>query len=368
MTSLSVSKIPFFGRAYTLTITPQQGPSAGTPIVISSDSFEPSALRFTFEIIQYAFSAFWQAEIAIWNADGPISVGPSAGINLYDAIIQEGDIVTVSAGYQADYPFPGTPPIIWSGPIFYTIQDRLDVVDKRLIVHCLLNRVLSTQNFLNGTIPALSTQFSQAKFIADNAMSPVRINESQVKEAISSAFPQRGSANLPRGKSFFGNPIGYLRSIADQNSLASWIDSKGWSVASFQNPLGELVATYAPVNTDGGPPNRVGKTTLSLIGQPQQTQLGVNFRVLLDPTVQVKAPLPLVAVQSKFIRQAPIPYPLPEGTGPPVPLIDQYAVVGVRFIGDTRGNAWYSEITGIAQIQQAIQLLGQSLQADATGN
>lgn len=364
----SQSTTPFFGRAYSLTITPNQGPSAGVPIVISSDTFEPNALRFTFDIVQMAFSAFWQAEISIWNADGPITSGPSAGVNLYQAVIQEGDIVTVSAGYQADYPAPAVPPAIFTGPVFYTIQDRIDVVDKRLIIHCLLNRVLTTQNFLNATLPALSTQFTQAQFIASESANKINVNAAQLQNSISSATPQRGAANLPRGKSYFGNPHPYLTALADQNNLLSWFDNKGWNVDSLQNPVGKLVATYAPVVPQGGPPARVNGTTLSLIGQPQQTQLGVNFRVLLDPNVQVTAPLPQVAVQQQFIRQAPIAYPLPKGQGPPVPLVDQYVVVGIRFIGDTRGNAWYSEITGIAQIQTAIALLGQSRQADATGN
>lgn len=362
------SVTPFFGRAYSLTITPNQGPSAGIPIVVSSDTFEPNALRFTFDIQQVAFSAFWQAEITIWNANGPISDGPSAGVNLYQAVIQEGDIVTVAAGYQADYTPPSIPPSIWTGPIFYTIQDRIDVVDQRLIIHCLLNRALTTQNFLNATLPARSTQFSQAQFIAQKSLNPIQINTSQVQNAIESAEPQRGAQNLPRAKSYFGNPHHYLTALADQNNLTSWFDNKAWNVDSLQNPLGDLVATYAPVVPTGGPPSRVDNVTLSLIGQPQQTQLGVNFRVLLDPTVQIVSPLPQVAIQLQFIRQAPIAYPLPAGSGPPVPLVDKYAVVGVRFIGDTRGNPWYSEITGIAQIQQAIQLLGQSKQADFTGN
>lgn len=362
------SKTPYFGRCWSLTITPSQGPSAGTPIVVSSDAFEPEALRMTFEIEQLAFSAFWHAEISVYNANGPISAGPSKGINLYQAVIQEGDIVTVSAGYQADYPYPSTPPVIFTGPIFYTIQDRLDVVDQRLIIHCLLNRILTTQNFLNATLPARSTQFTQARFIAENAVSKININQGQIQSAINSARPQRGATQLPRAKTYFGSPHKYLTAIADQNSLVSWFDSKSWNVDSLQNPVGPLIATYAPVNILGGPPQNINGVKLSLIGQPGQTQLGVNFRVLLDPTVQVVAPLPQVAIQQQYIRQAPIPYPLPKGDNPILPLVPQYVVVGVRFTGDTRGNAWYSDITGAAQIQNAIQLLGQSTQADPTGN
>jgi hypothetical protein len=364
---MSQSTTPFFGRAYSLTITPSTGPSAGVPIVVTSDTFEPQALRITFNVVQLAFSAFWQAEITIWNADGYISTGPSVGKNLYQSIIQEGDIVTLSAGYQADYPSPSTPPAIFTGPIFYTIQDRVDVVDKRLILHCLLNRLLTTQNFLNATVPSLSTQFTQARFIAQSSLVEIPIQPTLVEPLLDSDIPGRGATQLPRGKSYFGTPHTYLKALADQNSLLSWFDNKGWNLASLQKAVGDVVATYAPLPQGGGPPEVVDGVTLTLIGQPKQTQFGVEFRVLLDPRVQVVSPLCQVGLQMQFIRQAPIEYPIPSG-GVPVPLVSQYIVVGVSFSGDTRGNEWYTDITGIAQIVDVVQLLGQSQQAVATSN
>jgi hypothetical protein len=358
------STIPFFGRSWSLTITPNQGLSAGTSIVISSSSFEPEALRVTFNVQQMAFSAFWQAEIIVWNANGPISDGPSEGINLYQAVIQEGDIVTLAAGYQ----FDGAPNIIWTGPIFYTIQDRQDVVDQRLIIHCLLSRALTTQNFINATLPALSTQFTQAQFIAANSTVAINVDSSSLQSNIDSASPQRGAKNLPRGKSFFGNPHHPLRAIADQNGLLSWFDSKTWNTASLAQPTGEVIATYAPLTLLGGPPVVSNGIKLSLIGQPQQTQFGVNFRVLLDNSVQINTPLPKVGLQLQYVRQAPISYPLPEGQLAPRPLQSVYIVVGVGFTGDTRGNPWYTDITAVTLATDVIQLLGQSGQADATNS
>jgi hypothetical protein len=362
------STIPFFGRAWSLTITPSSGPSAGVPIVVTSDSFKTEALRMTFEISQFAFSAFWQAEIVLYNANGPITEGPSAGINLYKAVIQEGDMVTVSAGYQADYPFPAIPPAIWMGPVFYTLQDRISVVDQTLVIHCLLSRALTTQNFLNATLPARSTQFTQARFIAENAINKININQSQIETALSSVKTPRAAVQLPRAKTYFGNPHHYLTRLAEQNGLLSWFDAHTWNVDSLQQPIGKLVATYAPITILGGPPERDGKLTLSLIGQPQQTQLGINFRVLLDPNVQIVAPLCQVAVQQQYVRQAPIAYPPGQNQFPPLPLVDQYVVIGVRFSGDTRGNNWYTDITGASQILTAIQLLGNTSEADVTGN
>lgn len=368
MGSLPRSTTPFFGRAWSLTITPNQGPSAGTPIVVSSDAWQPEALRVTFEINQLAFPAFWHAEFTIYNANGPISSGPSAGVNLYQAVIQEGTMITFAAGYQADYPYPQTPPIIWSGPVFYTLQDRIDVVDSRLIIHCLLSRVLTTQNFLNETMPALSNQFQQAQIIASKSINPIALDINQFQQAVANAPIQRAATSLPRGKSYFGNPHRYLYALAEQNAVLSWFDNARWNTASLSGPLGPVIARYAPVGLAQGPPQTLDGIKLSLIGQPQQTQLGVNFRVLLDPNVQVTAPFAQVGVQLRYVRQAPIQYPLPTDVGPPLPLASQYVVVGVRFIGDTRGNAWYSDITGCANILSAVQMLGNSGMVDPTNS
>jgi hypothetical protein len=361
--SVSRSQIPFFGRAYALTIFPKQGPSAGQSIVVSSDTFEPNALRFTFDIFQVAWSAMWEAEIIIYNADGDIQDGPSKGINLYNAVIQEGDTVSIAAGYQADYPFPNIPPVIWQGEIFYTILDRVDVVDRRLVIRSLMFRSKKMQNWINKSIPWRANQLAQARWIAQHSRTPVNFDEDHFQRCVQAAQPQRGAAELPRGKTYFGLPDTYLGYLADQNGLLNWYSNKGWETDNIQFPVGTLKATYGPVIPRGGPPAKVGNVTLSLIGQPQQTQLGVDFRVLLDPTIQITAPLPKVSVQPQFIRQAPVSYPLPKGQGPPRPIENEYVVVGVKFVGDTRGNPWYTEITGVVNVNQAVQMLGWTKQA-----
>jgi hypothetical protein len=363
------SDIPFFGRAWALIFSSTQSNPGAPDIIISSDAFEPEALRVTFDINQYAFSAFWHAEITIFNANGGITAGPSKGVNLTKAVISEGDTITLMAGYQADYPdIP--PPIIWQGQIFYTLQDRDNVVDQRLIIHSLVSRALTTQNFINATAPAFLSQFEQARYIADNSVNKIQMNPQQIQSALSAAPIKRGAANLPRAKTYFGPPHQYLQKLAEQANCLSWFDAHHWQADSLQKPTGELVGTYAPVNLLGGPPQKIGKVSLSLIGQPQQTQQGVTFRILLDPKVQVLAPLPLVSLQKQYIRQAPIPYPLPPDTFIAIPLSedDTYVVVGVRFIGDTRGNAWYTDVIGATQIQTVVSLLGQFLDADHSAN
>ncbi len=351
---IPTSTIPFFGRAWALTIIPKSGKMANNPILISSDTFGPEALRVEFEIDQLAFSAFWHAEFVIYNADGPITDGPQKGVDLYQAIIQEGDSVIFRAGYQADGPLL---PSIWEGPIFYTIQDRVDVVDKRLIIHCLLNRALGTQSFLNDTLPARATQFLQAQFIASHAKIGINIDEDYI-QGILPSNTTRGAQQLPRAKTYFGNPERYLTALANQNDLLSWLDNRTWNAASLKLPVADVVAVYAPIQLLDGSPRREGKVSLSLIGQPQQTNMGVNFRVLLDPVVQVSAPLIQVAIQKQYVRQFSIPYPPERNEFMILGLQDTYVVVGVRFTGDTRGNAWYTDIIGASQVNTAIMMSG----------
>ena len=365
--SLPRSTTPFFGRAYSLTITPLSGEYANVPLVISSDTFEPEALRFTFDIYQYAWETCWQAEIVIYNANGPVGSGEHPQANLYQILIQEGALVTVSAGYQADYP-NGNVPAIWTGPVFYTIQDRQDVVDQRLILHCLLDRTRTVQNFINDTLPGLSTQFSQARFIAAQSLNPINFNQDRFNALVTNPPPQSpsglrmGADNLPRAKTYFGVPHTYLYDLAKQNSLQSWFDAHEWNFDLLNQPLAETIfATYAPVSPQSGPPARIGGVTLSLIGQPQQTQLGLDFRVLLDPLLQVVAPILQVAVQLQYVRQAPISYPVPANQLPVVPLDTPnaiVAVVGVRFSGDTRGNDWYCDVTGRVPGQNLLSAIG----------
>jgi hypothetical protein len=348
------STTPFFGRSYTLEIQPAQGPSAGQTLVVTSDEFEPNALRISFDVNQLAFKSFWFAEITIWNCDGVITSGPSAGVNLYQAVIQEGDTVTLKAGYQAD----GEPKVIWSGPLYYVIKDRPEVTDHRLVLNCLLSRALANNNFVNSISPALSRQYEQALQIAQESQTPFTIDSPH----LAALTDQSDYAH-----SFFGNPQTFLTYLAEQANLLSWFDSHGiWHTDdSLNQPIGKLVATYGPASPLEGPPrNLPDGTTLSLIGQPQQIDQGVEFRVLLDNRIQIARPLPAVAVQLAAVRQTALAYPLPSitqlalATAANSRQLVQCAVIGVRFIGDTRGNPWYTEISGRFPLADSLNAIG----------
>lgn len=359
------STTPFFGRSYELSITTK---SSGQTIIVSSDTWEPEALRFTFDIRQIAFgqgSAYWFADIEIFNCDGTI---PGSGNNLAQTVISEGDQVTVRAGYQAD----GDPQIIWQGQVFQPVWERIDVTDYKLTLHCFLGRAFSSQNFINQALTTVSTARQQAEYIAANSVNPIPLTQGQLN-----VLDTLAPGQLPGGKTYFGNPHDYLVAIARHNGMVSWLDQNGFNMAPLYNPtdpavsstsnaqtpqgstlpvpVGPILATYAPCSPLQGPPIKAGDgTTLSLIGTPQQTQYGVNFKVLLDSRIKMAAPLPQVKLALQYIRQAQLQI----GTLPARPLVSQYVVVGVRHVGDTRGNPWYSEVMAYSQVQNVIALLG----------
>jgi hypothetical protein len=331
------STLPFFGRSYLLTVTPATlvgetvTPSTNR-IVISGDEWEPKALRFTFQVEQAAYTndcVWWYANVDIYNCDGQIDYGPSQGKVLVAELLTEGSQVTIQAGYQAD----GQPIVIWEGITFQAIWTREEVVDFKLTLRCVMVR--GVQNQIKWNIPALTKPAEQMKLIARNSITPVQLNDSQLE-----MFDGR---ELVRGKTVYGNPYRYMQAMATDRQLLSWTEHNKFVTAELKDS-GKKPLAFAPATLlDRGPIRTPDGTTLSLIGSPQQTEMGINFRVLLDPRLQIVNPLVTVSIDMKYIRQFAISPPPNAGANLVRDLATRYFLVGVRHIGDTRGNAWYSD-------------------------
>jgi hypothetical protein len=81
-----------------------------------------------------------------------------------------------------------------------------------------------------------------------------------------------------------------------------------------------------------------------LLGTPEQTQLGVNFKVLLDSRLQFKLPAMQAQLKNVVIEQAPFQVRTNQS------LLTQdgvYFAAGVRHVRDTRGNEWESQLFGL---------------------
>lgn len=327
-TSAPVSTAPLFGRKWDLTITTQ----SGDQIEVSSSAWEPEALRVSFDIQQVAYASLWFAEISIWNLS-------SSTANI---VVGQGDTVTLSAGYQAGQNYGE----IFSGKILQPLFEKVDVVDYKITLHCVIGLqdiISSIVNFAQGP---QSTQGDCVRAICKNAKPAIPLQY---------VSPTLDSKRLVAPKVFAGAPSRYFDQIARDNNMLWFRGPNGVYIGPPQANSGSPDITYSAPLAPGSTAQPDTTISYSIIGTPQQTQQGVNFRVLLDSRLMVQLPAMQVKIDNTSVRQLPV-YP---GSFPPVLSQDGiYVVSGVRHIGDSRGNEWYSEITGFTSVAGKLALLG----------
>jgi len=318
-----VSSAPLYLRQYKLTLVPASG---GQAIVLSDSSTEPNALRIVFTVEQIVFHNYWFAEIDIYNADQQTT----ENIIQQQATIPQGMTAILQAGYVGGYY-----DLIWQGPVFQPLWERQNVIDYKITLRCILN------------FPSLMTKDSVSVNWASGA-SQYEIVLSMIKSlglqegTISQNLNKRP---MSRGGQTFGSPDKELDRIVRDNNMVWWIDMD--KKVNVGHPNDGQVSTAPAV---------VYTPATGLIGSPQQTQYGVEFTVLLDPRLKVTMPMMSVALNNALIRQ----YQIQFGSYEFLPL-DQdgiYIVGAVRHRGDSRGDQWYTDVTGFEKVSDAVAWSG----------
>jgi hypothetical protein len=320
-------QLPTFGRKFEITV---QLPDSTEILKVADDhSTDPEALRLraTFDIYCPAMQGgFWYADICLYNLDR-LTTG-----KLLARPIRQGAIVTVSAGYRY-----GNYGVIWRGPVFQPLFDRENVVDFKITLHCILGLNEFTRNSINAAYGAGATQYELVQQIANSSFRKIPI------DSVSSALVGK---KLHRGGVLFGNPDKYLTKIANDNNMQWWFGLNGLNLGKADDdvPTQSVDFVYTP-NT-------------GIIGVPQQTQYGVDFRVLLDPRIRIQRPLPVVKIDNSVIRQQKLQI------GEYLNILDQdgeYIAIAARHFGDTRGNEWYTDITGLTSTGGKLAMLQTAL-------
>lgn len=280
----------------------------GDTIEISNSDSEvqSGALRVTFDIDRPGYQACYYGDICIYNLSGKTEA----------TLIQEGSRVVVEAGYLNG--FYGK---IFDGKVFQVFRERENVVDYKLTLHCLDGLGIFDNNICRFTVFAGTDQRGHIADIATNASSPFPTG------VISDNINTQA---LPRGKTFFGTPQTYLRNIATYNEAQLYITDG----QVHMTRLADGVVLGAKEALEVTP-------TTGLIGTPQVTQNGIQFKVLLNPLIKVVRPSMLVHLNMTSLIQQKI------YQGQYLTILDQsgyYQVLGLRHRGDTRGNEWYTEV------------------------
>jgi hypothetical protein len=284
-------------------------------IVIEQNSLEQNALRVTFDVDYPGLQGWYYSEITIYNFN----------VSSLMQVIDDGAAVTLEAGY-----INGNYGEIFSGYIFQSLFERENTTDYKLTLRCVDGQRLFSEEFTAFSLDR-GRNNQVAHFNAIHAYSQQAI-------PIGNVPSQLRTTNMDRGVTVFTSPANGLADLLrnysiDQTSDGCFFTKKGVTkYFDMNDPVKEPAIVISPTG-DGG-----------LIGTPIQTKYGCSFTCLLNAQIELDVPRVQVTLDMSQIRAvkaaqgvllAPLDYD------------NTYQVIGVRHVGDTRGNEWYTYVTGI---------------------
>ncbi len=140
--------------------------------------------------------------------------------------------------------------------------------------------------------------------------------------------PDLAQTQAPRGKVLYGMTRDHLRTFSEANGV-EWNLEQGR--INFVSKSGYIPGEAVVLSSATG-----------LIGVPEQTIDGVNVRALLNPNIKTGRILQIdnaSIASTQFNRQIG----LDVSRLPDLDRDGMYKVYSLRHLGDTRGNAWYTE-------------------------
>jgi hypothetical protein len=316
MSSVSSAYLPqggqaVFGRAWWITITSQVYEEGTNKIVSGNDisfgqkTWEPEGLHITFNTEQRIGSNvdYWTAIIVIYNMNDPT----------LQEIIKYGYKVRLDAGYQNQELFS----TIFEGIIIQPMWEQENGVDWKLTLNCIVGVLEFANNFVSYTSPGAIQQRELLAQMLSNSRYPLATDA-----------PSLPNDKITRATTFFGQPDELLGALAETNNQLMWASDR---MAHFRDfTKADILPTWTY------------KAGSGLVGTPQQTQDGITLTVLLDPRLQLGGLVELdkgliIAMNQYTIGNIPN---ILSASG-------KYYIFGLRYYGDSRGNDWYTEITGV---------------------
>lgn len=211
--------------------------------------------------------------------------------------------------------------VIFDGQIVFPSRYKESATDHVLTLVVVDGKSALDKNHVAFTLSRGATQKRIAEAIPKNAMFE-RIKASECTTSME-------DVRLPRGKVFFGSPLKYYADICRGNAGTFWVQNGVVHIAKWVDESPDEARVITPQT--------------GLIGMPQQTQYGVSWTMLLDPGVKVGSKFQLKNVFINEIAQRP--------NQMAVPLDEEwiYQVTELAHKGDTRGNDWYTECSGVSR-------------------
>lgn len=223
--------------------------------------------------------------------------------------------VILQAGYEGNYG------VIFQGNIKQVILGRESGQDT--FIDIVAGDGDRAYNFaiVNQTLAAGATQMDQVK-ASSGAMASRGVTDGYLGE-----MPNN---QLPRGKVMYGNARNYLRDVAESTD-------KSWSIQDEK-------ITFVPKKSYLPGERVVITAKTGMIGTPQQTNEGVNVKMLLNPMIKIGG---RVQIDNRSIERYKINLTVPNSPANiPAPLTADgvYYVLVCEHQGDTRGIEWYTTL------------------------
>ncbi|SFE43312.1 hypothetical protein SAMN04487969_102494 [Paenibacillus algorifonticola] len=277
-------------------------------VLVSSPSgvaLDVSQLRCTFRIKKTINQSPNFSEIVIYNLNAATE----------NAIIQEGNRVIIEAGYEGNQYG-----LLFDGDVVQTIRDKEDSVTYRLTLYALDGDRGYNQGFINFSLTKGQSQREVVESVVKN---------STVSTQLNSISDDLSKQKLTRGKVMFGMMKDYLRQLSQTSEASFYLEDGKVNIVKMSDlPEGEVIS----LTPDSG-----------LIGTPQQADLGITFRCLLNPSIKISGMVHLDSslIRAQVFQLGQVQRSL-DGDG-------LYRVISVDHIGDTRGDDFFTEATTVSQ-------------------
>jgi len=245
------------------------------------------------------------SEIAVYNLSSQTE----------NSIVKTGQRVVLEAGYDgAQYG------LIFDGDIVQPLRDKEDGTTYVLTLVSQDGDQFLNNGFVNRSFRAGQTPRDIANAVCSLATNPVEL--SSISENLE-------NKRLARGKVCFGLARDYLRQISKTEQAAFYVsDGKVNIVKAPDLPQGRII-TLTPQT--------------GLIGAPEWTDDGVKAKCLLNPLLNLNS---FIHIDPRFVREQK-----KQRDSQPRQIDDSgiFRIVCISHTGDTRGDDWHTEFTGVAQ-------------------
>ena len=263
-----------------------------------------SKLQFTFQTQAWTLATPKAIQLRIYNLNDKTA----------KSVTEAGAKIFLSAGYE------GNNGSIFEGEIVQVRTGRENGTDTYLDITAVDGDGIYNYSLVNITVAAGTDVIGRVGAIAKAA-----------GISTGTVAVQTNGEKLHRGRTYFGLAREHLSSLCGTIG-ANWTINNGKLDVIGQNAYKE---GDIPLLT----------TATGMIGVPEQMELGISVRVLLNPHIEINKQ---VQIDNKSIQQ--YQYGIDKESQsrimlqPPTSADGKYKVLYVTHTGDTRGNDWFTDL------------------------